>query len=157
MDFLAHLHPEVVHFPIAFFLIYVLLEITGTVLKKDFFSKAAHLFLFLGVLGAVAAVLTGNAAESAANGLAKEGLSIPKEAIGHHEDYATFTLWYFSGLLVLRTMYVLKKKYSGKIKYLFIVLSIIGGLLIFKTGQFGGKLVYKYGIGTDLKKSELNK
>ncbi len=110
MDFLAHLHPEVVHFPVAFFSIYVLLEIAGIVLKKDFFSKSAHLFLFLGVLGAVAAVLTGNAAENAARALSKAGISIPGQAISEHEDYATFTMWYFTGLLILRTMYTLKEK-----------------------------------------------
>ena len=157
MDFLAHLHPEVIHFPIAFLFIYALMEIIGVVFKKDFFSKAAHLFLFLGVLGAVAAVFTGNAAQTEANRLANAGLSIPKQAINDHEDYATFTMWYFTGLLILRTMYVLKKKITDKIKYLFIILSVIGCLLIYKTGQLGGRLVYKYGIGTDLKKSELNK
>ncbi len=157
MDFLARLHPEVVHFPIAFFIIYSLLEILGAVLKKDFFSKTAHLFLFLGVLGAVAAVLTGNSAESAAGLLAKTGVNIPKSAIGVHEDFATFTLWYFAGLLFLRTMYVLKKKFSGSIKYIFAVLSVAGALLVYNTGRLGGKLVYKYGVGTDLIKKELKK
>lgn len=157
MDFFAHLHPEIVHFPIAFFLIYALLELIGTVLRKEFFSKAAHLFLFLGVLGAVAAVFTGNSAESAAGLLAKKSVSIPKGAIGEHENYATLTMWYFTGLLVFRTMYVLKKKFAGKIKYIFVILSLAGALLVFKTGQLGGRLVYKYGVGTDLIKSEVKK
>ena len=157
MNFLAHFHPEIVHFPIAFFLVYALLEFIGAVFNKEFYSKAAHLFLFLGVLSAVAAVLTGNAAEDAAKELVRAGVSIPKNAIGNHEDYATFTLWYFAGLLFLRTMYVLKKKFTGKIKYLFVVLAIIGSLLVYKTGELGGKLVYKYGVGTDLRKSELKK
>ena len=157
MDFFAHLHPEVVHFPIAFFLVYALLEIIGVVFKKEYFSKTAHLFLFLGVLGAIAAVFTGNSAESAAKLLASKGLSIPKQAIGEHEDYATFTMWYFTGLLIIRTMYVLKKKFSGNIKYFFVLLSLIGVLLVYKTGQLGGRLVYKYGVGTDLKKTELKK
>ena len=157
MNFLAHLHPEVVHFPIAFFIIYSLLEIVGAVLKKEFFSKAAHLFLFLGVLGAVAAVLTGNAAENSAHLLAKTGINVPKSAIGEHEDFATFTLWYFAGLLFIRTMYVLKKKFSGNIKYFFAVLSLAGALLVYNTGRLGGKLVYKYGVGTDLIKRELKK
>ena len=41
MEFLAQLHPKIIHFPIAFLLIYVLLEITGVITKKDFYLKAA--------------------------------------------------------------------------------------------------------------------
>ncbi|MHB9014432.1 MAG: DUF2231 domain-containing protein, partial [Ignavibacteriaceae bacterium] len=63
MEFLAQLHPKIVHFPIALLSTYVLLEIIGVVFKRDFFSKAAHLILLLGVLGALAAVFTGNQAE----------------------------------------------------------------------------------------------
>jgi uncharacterized membrane protein len=65
MDFLAGLHPKVVHFPIALLLTYILCELIGVIFKKDFFSKTAHLLLLLGVIGAVAAVLTGNLAFSA--------------------------------------------------------------------------------------------
>ncbi len=160
MEFLAHFHPKVVHFPIAFFLGYVLFEIIGTFTKKDFFSKTAHLFLFLGVLGALAAVLTGNQAEELAHHWQKAGHIFSKQAlhaISVHDDSATLTLWYFVGLLVLRTYVVLKKKFTGGIKYVFVVLALFGAFLVYRTGELGGDLVYKYGIGTDLKKMELNK
>ena len=68
MDLLSQLHPKVVHFPIAFFLVYLLLEIIGAVFKKEFFSKAAHLFLFFGVLGALVSVLTGDQAVNSFEG-----------------------------------------------------------------------------------------
>lgn len=157
MDFLAQLHPKIVHFPIAFFLAYVLFELIGIIFKKDFFSKAAHLILFLGVLGAIAAVLTGNSAQQAARQLSKAGAAISMKAIGNHEDFANFTMWYFTGLLVYRTFLVLKKNFTGKIKYLFILLALIGSFLVYQTGELGGKLVYKYGIGTDVIKSEVRK
>ena len=73
MDFLAGLHPKIVHFPIALLSAYALLEIIGIVFKNEFLSKTAHLFLFLGVLGALAAVLTGNQAEEAAELLENKG------------------------------------------------------------------------------------
>ncbi|MCL5027645.1 MAG: DUF2231 domain-containing protein [Bacteroidetes bacterium] len=155
MEFLSTLHPKIVHFPIALFVVYALLEIIGSFVKKDFFSKTAHLILFLGVLGAVAAVLTGNSAEDAARALSKAGVSISIQSIGDHSDFANFTLWYFAGLLVLRTYIVLRKKFSGSIKYFFIVLSLVGVFLVYQTGELGGKLVYKYGIGTNLKKAEI--
>ncbi len=155
MESLSQFHPQVVHFPIVLFLLYVLLEIIGTIFKKEFFSKAAHLVLFLGVLGAFAAVLTGNSAEDAARALSKAGASIPLKAIGEHSDYATFVMWFFTGLLVLRTYVVLKKKFTGTVKYLFVILSIVGAFFVYRTGYLGGRLVYKYGVGTDLKKMEI--
>jgi uncharacterized membrane protein len=148
-------HPRFVHFPIALLSTYVLLEIIGVVFKKDFFSKAAHLILFLGVLGAVAAVLTGKEAEKAALLLEEQGAIIPFGAMSDHENWANITLWYFSAVLVLRTFLVIKKKFTGIFQYIFILLAVVGGYFIFQTGDHGGKLVFKHGLGTELKKSEI--
>jgi uncharacterized membrane protein len=63
-------------------------------------------------------------------------------------------LWYFSALLVLRTIFTLRKKFSGKIKLIIVLLALIGGLLVYQTGELGGNLVYKYGIGTKLIKKD---
>jgi uncharacterized membrane protein len=156
MEFLSQLHPKVVHYPIALFVTYALLELTGALFRKDLFSKSAYLILFLGVLGAIAAVLTGNSAAGAVQQLNKIKTIVPAEAVNEHLNYATFTLWYFAGLLALRTFVVLKKKFSGGIKYLFVILSLAGVFLIYKTGELGGKLVYKYGAGTEVIKKELN-
>lgn len=155
MEILAKIHPEVVHFPIAFLMGYIFFEILGIILKKEFLSKTAHLLLLIGVLGLIAAVLTGNQAKDIAHKLSKEGTSISFSAINRHEDYANITLWFFAALLVLRTMAVIKKKFTGLIKYSFIILALIGSFLVYETGEHGGTLVYKHGIGTDLKKMEI--
>ncbi len=157
MNFLANLHPQVVHFPIAFFLVYALLEIIGIIFRKEYFSKTAHLFLFFGVIGAVAAVLSGNSAVDAAKQLGSKGVNIAAGAIEDHEELANITMWYFTGLLVLRTFIALRKKFSGKMKILFIFLALLGSFLVYRTGQLGGRLVYKHGIGTDLLKGEIRK
>ncbi|MGA7721573.1 MAG: DUF2231 domain-containing protein [Ignavibacteriaceae bacterium] len=156
MEFLSQMHPKIIHYPVALFAVYALLEIIGALFKKDFFSKSAHLILFLGLIGAIIAVLTGNSAAEALQHLNKIKSVIPGEAVNAHMEYANYTLWYFAGLLVLRTFIVLNKKFSNSIKYLFLILSLIGVLLIYKTGELGGKLVYKYGAGTDLIRKELN-
>ncbi|MDO8550175.1 MAG: hypothetical protein Q7S39_08515 [Ignavibacteria bacterium] len=148
-------HPRFVHFPIALLSTYVLLEIIGVIFKKDFFSKAAHLILFLGALGALAAVLTGQEAEEAAELLEEQGAIIPFGAISDHENWATITIWYFAGVLVLRTFLVLKKSFKGIYQYIFIVLAIVGAYFIYETGDHGAKLVYEHGVGTELKKAEI--
>jgi uncharacterized membrane protein len=50
---------------------------------------------------------------------------------------------------------VLKKKFNGGIKYLFLVLSIIGVFIIYRAADLGGKLVFKYGAGTDILKKQI--
>ncbi len=155
MEFLSQLHPQIVHFPIAFMVVYALLEITGIISGKEFFQKAAYLFLFLGVLTAVAAVLTGNQAAEIASKWKDKGAVIPTKLISEHEEYATITLWYFTGLLVLRTVLFLKKKFRGILRYLFILLAVIGLYFVYQTGYHGGRLVYDHGVGTELKKDEI--
>jgi uncharacterized membrane protein len=144
MEFLAQFHPKIIHFPIAFLLVYILLELTGAIFKKDFFSKTAHLFLLLGVLGALAAVLTGNQAENAFEGWNKTTSVI----LEIHSTYANITLWYFTALLVIRTYLFLRKKFNNLFRYLFCVLAISGGYFIYQTGEHGGEMVFQHGVGT---------
>jgi uncharacterized membrane protein len=144
MEFLAQFHPKIIHFPIAFLLVYLLLELIGAIFKKDFFSKTAHLFLLFGVLGALAAVLTGNQAEDAFEGWNKTTRAI----FEIHSTYANITLWYFAALLVLRTFIFLRKKFSILFRYLFCVLALVGSYFIYQTGEYGGKMVFQHGVGT---------
>ena len=149
MEFLAELHPRIVHFPIAFFILYFFLESSGIILKKDFLLKSALLILIIGIITALIAVLTGNQAQTAAKLLIKNSSEI-NELINLHEEYATITLFYFSALLILRSYLVIKKKFVGNVRYIFIALGLIGCYLIYTTGIHGGELVFKYGIGTKL-------
>ncbi len=154
MEFLAALHPKITHFPIVLLLSYVVLEIISAFSKKEIFSKAAHITLLLGVLTAFLAVLTGNQAVEVADKLKEAGASIPSGVIEKHEDFANLTIWYFTAVLVFRTYLVLKKKFTTNYKYIFIILALAGSYFLYKAGEYGGKLVYKYGVGTELKKTE---
>lgn len=147
MEFLSAIHPKVIHFPIALLLTYFLFEVLTVVFKKDFLSKAAHLLLFLGVLGALAAVLTGRQAEDAFEFWNKQS----SELLEEHELYANITLWYFTALLLLRTFLTFGKKFVGVIQYIIIVLAAVGVYFVFQTGDHGGKMVYQHGVGTDYK------
>ncbi len=147
MEFLSAFHPKVIHFPIAFLFGYFLFEFLGIILKQEFLSKAAHLLLFLGVLGALAAVLTGRAAEEAFDYWNKQS----GELLEEHEMYANLTLWYFAGLLVLRSLVAFNKKFIGVIRYVILVLALVGVYFVFQTGEHGGKMVYDHGVGTQYK------
>jgi uncharacterized membrane protein len=147
MEFLAQFHPKIVHFPIALLSCYVFLEVLTAIFKKDFLVKAALLFLLFGVLGALAAILTGQQAEAAFDYWNKQASAIMEE----HEMYANITIWYFSALLVIRSFLVFKKKFTNVFKYIFVGLALIGFYLVVQTGDHGGRMVYEHGIGTQYK------
>ena len=112
------------------FIIYAVFEISGVVFKKDYLSKAAYILLIFGVLSALAAVLSGNQAGE----IAKSLRILPSEILEAHEEFSTISLLYFFAILVFRTYFVIKKKFVGTIKIVFVVLSIAGCFFIFITG-----------------------
>ncbi|MBM4175809.1 MAG: DUF2231 domain-containing protein [Ignavibacteria bacterium] len=155
MEFLSALHPKVVHFPIALLLVYVLFEILFFFFKKELFSIAANYLLVFGVLGSIAAVLTGNAASQSAELLFEnEGIRIPLGLISDHQSYASITQWLFTVILFVRLFTTLKNKFKGWIQIIILVASLVGSYFIYQTGEHGGELVYKYGVGTEIIKTK---
>lgn len=149
MEFLAELHPKIIHFPIAFFILYFLFETAGVVFKKDFLLKSSLIILIIAIIFSLLGVLTGNQAHELVKQRETDA-ALYIDIINQHEFFATLTLWYFLAVLVLRIYLLIKKKFIGKVQYLFIILGLIGSLLIFLTGLYGGDLVFKYGIGTKI-------
>ncbi len=150
MEFLSYLHPRIVHFPVALFITYFLFEAAGIFFKKDFLNKSAYLLLILAVLFSVIAVLTGNQANELLKEKVPEAAKKINALINQHENFATFTLWYYFGVLILRTYLIVKRKFNGDIKYLIIIFGAGGCVLIYLTALYGGDLVYFHGVGTSL-------
>ncbi len=147
MELLRSLHPEIVHFPIALFFAYVVLELTGVISGKKYFSKAALVILIFGVLFSVAAVLTGNSAEEFLKFLSPSKNILQVEET--HQTYATIMMWYFTGILFFKIYFVSKKNLDFKKELIILILGILGLIFVYQTGKYGGKMVYKYGVGTE--------
>jgi len=150
MEILSELHPRAVHFPIAFFVLYFIFETVGILLKKDYLSKSALIILFLGLISAVMAVLTGNQAFEVVKNLEHNSEKSYLDIVGYHELFATISIWFFTSLFFFRVFLTIKKKLYTNHKYLIIIFALIGCGLIFITGYYGGILVYEYGMGTKL-------
>ncbi|OGU66353.1 MAG: hypothetical protein A2499_18975 [Stygiobacter sp. RIFOXYC12_FULL_38_8] len=150
MEFLVNMHPVIIHFPIAFFVAYFLLEVAALVTKKDSLCKMAAIFLGAGVIFALIAVLTGNQAHEVLKPVLRMKPSYIKEAIENHEQFATITLWFFFAMLVLRVYLLIKKNLSPNWRFVFFVLALLGMFFVYQTGILGGKLVYDFGVGTKL-------
>ncbi len=138
----THIHPMIVHFPIALLIIGFLFDITGLFIKRNFFSWAGFSLLILGGLGIVAALLSGNLAGS---GIAEEGML--KQALETHKNAALITVWLVIATVVFRSLLVLFKKYTGLLRVAAFALFLISVLSIARTGYYGGELVYKHAAG----------
>jgi uncharacterized membrane protein len=46
---------------------------------------------------------------------------------------------------------VLKKKSNSSLKYLLLLFALFGCYLIYQTAEYGGDLVKKFGVGTELR------
>lgn len=150
MEFLANIHPVIIHFPIAFLVAYFVLEAASLITKKDSFCKPATVFLGAGVIFALLAVLTGNQAHEVLKPVLKMKQSFIDEAIVNHQQIATITLWYFFAMLVLRIYLLIKKNLSPNWKFGFFLMALLGMYFVYQTGILGGKLVYDFGVGTKL-------
>jgi uncharacterized membrane protein len=138
----THIHPIIVHFPIALLIVGFLFDIAGLFIQKEFFSKTGFYLLILGTVGVITAFLTGNLA---GGGITEQGML--KDALETHEDAAELTIWLVSITAVFRILLVLLKKYGGLLKATALVLFFASVLAIGRTGYYGGELVYKHAAG----------
>lgn len=136
MEFLAELHPKIVHFPIAFLTVYPVMELIALISKKDFFSKAALLMLLIGVVFSLIAVLTGNQAFISNQNLSKESIEI----FNQHENFANIITWFFTALLIIRYYLVIKNKLTFKFHLLIVLIGISAMYFVYQAGNYGGKL-----------------
>lgn len=138
----THIHPMIVHFPIALIIVGFLADLIGAIWKKEFFSKVGFYLLILGTVGVVAAYFSGN---FAGGGITEAGPL--KHALETHEEAAELSLWLMLGVAVIRIGLVLFKKYSGTLQWLAVMLFFLGVLSIARTGFYGGELVFKHAAG----------
>ena len=136
MEFLAEIHPKIVHFPLAFLLLYPLIELLYFVTRKEFYNKSAFLFLLIGVIGALLAVLSGNQAYAMVSEWNPKSLEI----FNSHQTFANISIWYFTTLLALRFYLHIKKRINRYSLMMIFILSLIGSYIVYQTGLYGGKL-----------------
>lgn len=139
---LTHLHPMIVHFPIALLIIGFLSDLFGLISKQKFFSTAGFYLLVLGAAGVIAAYLTGNLAGDGVTEIGSLG-----QALETHEGAAILTLWLVAAAAVVRIRLVVMKKYSGILKGVAFGLFLLGVASVARTGYYGGELVYKHAAG----------
>jgi len=133
----SHLHPMLVHFPIALVAFGFLADLASMFVKKELcFSKMSFYLLIFGTLAAMAAVLTGVLFTSDMSGTA--GAVMDK-----HELSAFVTL----GLLLIASTFrilLLRKPGNNIFKWLSFIIYAFAAIAVSVTGFLGGTLVYNY-------------
>lgn len=132
-----HLHPIIVHFPIALFITALGLECLSLILKKETFHQAAWYNYILAVLSVFCAVFSALI----------EGESLMHPVFYTHRALGWWTL--VVGTLSLIILILIKKKALKSFRILFFIFLIIMASLVSITGYYGGRLVYEYGVGVE--------
>jgi uncharacterized membrane protein len=148
----SHLHPLVIHFPIALLMVAPLLVLLGLLWPRERsgIHACAGLLLLLGTVSAFLAVITGMAVPSP--GAPSPALQTALEA---HEQLGKWTLLLF-GCLSLAFLAIqwlsrlLKSRMSPAwiltLHLLWLVLAAGALLPLTRTGHLGGRLVHELGI-----------
>jgi uncharacterized membrane protein len=137
---ISHLHPMVVHFPIAIIMVGFLADLSSLIIKKEKCLSAMGLYLeMLGVLAALVAFgtgyfLTGTTIEDAG--------TIGK----HHEFFATLTLITIIIAGFFRMLIVYLKKDETYMKYVSMGIFFLAAAFVGITGYFGGMIVFGGGM-----------
>ena len=137
----SHLHPMLVHFPIALVIVGFLAEIAALIFKKEpTLSRTGFYLLIIGSISAFAAWLTGNLFTADMNGVAGK-------VQGYHELFANITLGLLFLTSVIRILILIRKNESTTLKLVAFIFYALAAFSVSITGFIGGKLVYNFMLG----------
>ncbi len=152
---LPNLHPALVHFPIALFVMAVLLDLAVLLFKRHvWLDNAAALLYATGWLGALATYFAGRQAADSVGMVSPDAQLV----MATHSDWALYTLLFFLVVTGLRIFVSLRQPADSAIQATPIRVSVfllagIGLGLLGYTADLGGALVYQHGVAVSLKAS----
>ena len=138
VNLFTHLHPMVVHFPIALFVSALILELGSLLFKKENLHQTAVVIYVLATVIAPLVVWTG--LEEA------ERVHLTHHPVlDLHRNFALLTM--YSSLLSLPILFLLRK--SKALRWIFLIQLLMVVSFVTLTAYNGGRMVYEYGVGID--------
>ncbi len=134
-----HLHPMVVHFPIALFLMALVLDILSFIAKKETFHHSA-LTLYV-----IAALMTPLVVRTGILEATKIGLSHP--LLDEHRTFAIRLMW--TSIMSLPLLWFIKKEAAKYFRITFLIFLIATAVLVSLGADKGGRMVFEYGVGVE--------
>ncbi|MEG1611176.1 MAG: DUF2231 domain-containing protein [Alistipes sp.] len=132
---LLHLHPMLVHFPIALALVALVFDLAAYYFKHEWLNKAAVTLTLFAALGACAAIFSGVFLTKPVAGLA----ATLKD---QHVMYAMVATVFLALSTLVGLISLLKYLHATKLRYLFTVCLLVAAIFISLTGMVGGSIVY---------------
>lgn len=138
------IHPMIVHFPIAIFLLAALMDVISYFLPKSWWDEKKNLILYgFASASAIAAFFSG---QSAADKVFIEAQT--QNLLTRHADWAEYTVWFLVLYFLARTGFYFWKKSEIKLpRIVFTLLSFLGIYLIFQTADRGAEMVFGHAVG----------
>jgi uncharacterized membrane protein len=139
MNMFEHLHPMVVHFPIALLISAFIFEIGYHLLKRESLHQTAVYIYGLAVCVTPFVVWTGL--------LEAERHHLNHPVLTLHRNFALGLCWV--SLISVPCLFWIHKRSPGIFKYIFLILLASCSACVVLAGFNGGRLVYEYGIGVE--------
>jgi uncharacterized membrane protein len=136
----THLHPVLVHFPIALILTGFLADLLFLYKKYKWLSNTGFFLMVLGTLGAIAAVLTGALFTQEPT----EGEVVKIYNLHTHAAFITLLIMIF--VTTVRSLLFLKHR-EDAFRWSIFILYLLGAAAVGYTGMMGGTMVYSYFLG----------
>lgn len=139
------LHPAVVHFVVALSFLALFFELLTLLPRARQLAPVVPILLLLAAAAAVAAVLSGQAAHDEA--------VIPQAAkalVEEHEELGEKVMVGLVVLAILRLLLWRLERLALWVRVVWVLLLMAATVAVGYNGKLGGKLVYRYGVGTQL-------
>lgn len=147
---LAHIHPMLVHFPLALLPVALAAQLLAVIKGKDLFSRhclssSALVLLLLAAVAAITAAVFGDIAldKAIASG-------VPLASLETHEELGQLTAILLSVLAVAELWLYSKAKSSVVLNWSFLILGAGVLAVLLSTAWFGGQLVYDLGVNVTI-------
>ena len=139
-----NVHPLIIHFPIGLLITAVIIHVVTILIKdKPWVESTVNLLYIIGTFFTGVAYLTGRDAA--------DNIKFPTEAfpvVSRHADLALWTLCLFGLLTILRVFFRWKKVHLIlPYRLTMVILAITACGFLFRTGEFGARLVFGHGVG----------
>jgi uncharacterized membrane protein len=144
-EWAPNLHPLVVHFPIAWLLAAIVVDVIALVLPRAGWAEATAACLY--PAGALSAAVTYLSGRQAAATVWLPGMA--HAIVQQHWNWALATTLSFGALAIVRLALAFRpSRPSRRMKLALVVAGLAGALVLVRTAEHGARLVYEQGVGT---------
>lgn len=143
-DWAPNLHPLVIHFPIAWWIAAVVVDLVALAIPRAAWADTVASCLYpAGAVSAMAAYLTGR---QAASTVLMPGMALP--IVQQHENWALATTIAFSVVALVRLWTRFRRPQpQAVIRSALVGAALVALVFLFQTGERGARLVFERGVG----------